>query len=86
MLGRRFETRHRFAFLGQLESQCAAGFRLAVERLRNRGGSAHFAQDQYFHLKSAAVVLDLQQIADANVARGFDGLPVGFYAAEFAGA
>ena len=40
----RFVTRHGLALFRHFEARFAAGFRLAIERLRHRGGAAHFAQ------------------------------------------
>ena len=81
-LPQRFEMRHRFALFRQLEPQLPARVGLAVERLRNRRRAAHLAENQDFHLKIAAIVLHLQQVADADLARRFGCLSVGFNPAE----
>src|SRR5208337_380641 len=80
-----FDARHGFALFGQLEAQLAAGVGLAIERAGHRGRAADFAQGQNLHLKIAAIVLHLEQVADADVTRRLDGLSVGMNPAEFAG-
>src|SRR6266446_8978891 len=62
---RRFEIWHCSSFFRQLDAQLPARFGFAVERLRNRRRAAHLTQGNDLHLKLAAVVLDLQQVAGA---------------------
>src|ERR1017187_3049853 len=79
----RFEMRHRFALFRQLQPQLPAGLCLTVERLRNRRRAAHLTEDQDLHLKVAAVVLHLQQVAGSDLTRSLGSLPVGLNPAEF---
>jgi len=85
-LARGFEARHGFALFGHFEAQLAAGLGLAVQRLRDGGWAADFAQAQNFDLEIAAGVFHLQQVADADLAGELGGLAVGGDAAEVAGA
>src|SRR5437016_13050417 len=77
--------RHRFALFRQLQPQRPALLCLTVERLRNRRRTAHLTEDQDLHLKVATVVLHLQQIADADLARSLGWLSVRLNPAEFTG-
>lgn len=86
VVGRRFETRHRFALFGQFQAQFAAGIGLAVKHLGDRGRSTHFAEREHFDLKSAAVVFDLQHVAGADIARGLDRLSIALNSAQFTSA
>jgi hypothetical protein len=52
------EDGHQFAFFGHLGAQILALLSFAIERLRHRGGTAHFTERQNLHVKFAAVVLD----------------------------
>ena len=85
MLGERGELLHRLALRGQLQAGFLAGFRLAVEGLRNRRGASHFAQQQNLDLKLAAVVADRQHVACTHVAGGFGLDSVGVDAAQVTG-
>jgi len=85
-LGRRVNTLPRPALLDHLHAQFPAGLSFAVEGLSHRGRAAHLAEQQDFHLKIAALSLDLQEVADADVACRLHRLLVGFNPAKFAGA
>src|SRR5260370_35747314 len=75
--------RHCFALFCQLQAQLPARLRLTVERLRNRRRAAHLTEGQNLHQKIAAIVLHLQKVADANVARRLGWLSVGLDPSEF---
>src|SRR5437016_8302708 len=77
--------RHRFALFRQLQPQLPARLCLTRERLRNRRRTAHLTENQDLHLKVATVVLYLQQIAKADLARSLCLLSVGLNPAEFTG-
>jgi hypothetical protein len=79
-----FENRQRLALLGHLPPQFLARLSLPVQRLRDRGRPAHFAQRQNLHMKFAAIVFHPQHIADAHVASRLGRLSVGFDPAKFA--
>ena len=66
------------------QPQLAAGLGLTIERLRDRGRSAYFADGKNLYLEIAAVVLHLQQIAGADFACGFGPDSVGFDPAQLA--
>jgi hypothetical protein len=53
--------------------------------LCHRGGAAHFAENQNFHLKGAAVVGHLQPVTYMNLARSLGELPVRLDPAKFTG-
>ena len=77
-----FEMRHRFALFRQLQPQLPARLCLTVERLRNCRRAARLAEGQDLHLKVAAVVLHLQQVADPDLTRSLGWLSVGLNPAE----
>ena len=81
--GQLFKLAHCFALGCHFQAQFAARLGLAVESLRNRGGTADIAEKQNLHLKVAAIVLHLQQVADSNLARSLGLLSVSFNSAEF---
>ena len=76
--------RHGFAFFRQLAPQFPALLRLAVKRLRHRRRAAHLADAQNLELKVAALLLHLQPVAGADLARGFGPQPITLDPAEFA--
>src|SRR5271165_4472117 len=82
----RVEIRPVLALFRELLARLAAGFGFPIERLCDGCRSGHLAEKEHFNLKVAAVVLDLQQVAGADFARGLGRLPVGMNAAEFKGA
>src|SRR5437879_3610972 len=73
----RFEMRHQLAFFRQLKPQLTARLSLTVERLCNRRRAAHLTEAQDLHLKVAAVVLHVQQVADSDLTRSLGWLSVG---------
>ena len=79
----RFEMQHRFTLLCHLQPQLLARLCLVVERLRNRRWAAHIAQKQDLYLKVAGCGLQVQQVADADLARSLSSLPIALNSAEF---
>src|ERR1019366_4763887 len=75
---------HRFTLLCQFSPQLPAHFCLTVERPRNLRRAAHLTEKYDLHLKLARVVLHLQQVADADLARSLGSLSVRRNPAEFA--
>src|ERR1035437_5601534 len=73
------------ALLGSLAAEFDAGFGLAVEGLRDGGGSALLAQDKHLDFALAVLLLDAQHVTGADLARGLGALATGGDAAQFAG-
>ncbi len=71
------------AFFGQLQPRLPARLGLTVERLRDRRGSAHLAEQQHLQLKIAAVVFHPQHVACVYLARSLSCLSVGLDPAQF---
>jgi hypothetical protein len=84
-LTQRLEVRHGLSFFGQFAPQLAAGLGLTVEGLGHGGRPAHLAEKQDFHLKVAAFVRHLKQIADPDLAGRLGSLSVGLNPADVAG-
>jgi len=80
------EVHEGLAFFGGLATGFAAGVGFLVERLGDGGGAAEVAEGEDVDFELAAFGADLEAIADADVAAGFDRLVVGLDAVEFAGA
>jgi hypothetical protein len=83
--GQLFELAHSFALGCNFLAEFAAGVGLAVEGLGDGSGAAHFAEEENFDFEVTALVGDTQHVADADFARGFGSLAVGFDPAEFTG-
>jgi len=62
-----------------------AGFGLAVEGLRDRGGTALLAQRNHFNLEFGGLILDLQHVANAHLASRFGADTIGHDATHLAG-
>ena len=76
--------RHGLAFFRECEARFPAGFGLTIKRLRGGGRPAHFAENQDIDLVIAAIVPDLDEVADFYVSRRFDGLPIRLNSAQIA--
>jgi hypothetical protein len=81
-----FEIQQRFTLLRQFQPLLATRLRLTIEGLGNSGGAAHFREKQNLHLKFAAIVLHLQQVAYPDLARSLDAFSMEANPAEFTGA
>ncbi len=73
-MAERFEMRHRFALFGRLQPRLPARLGFDVQRLRDRRRAPQIAEKQNLHLEVAALSLDVQDVAGADLVRGF-GLP-----------
>jgi len=80
-----FDARHRPALLGLPQAQLAARLGLAVEGLRHRRRAAQLAEGENLDLEITALVLHVQQVADADIAGSFGRLPIGGNLAQFTG-
>ncbi len=78
--------RHGFTLFRQLRPQLPARIRLTIQRLRDRGRASHLAKTRNLHLKVAAVVLVLKQVAGAYLTRSLGLVPVGLNPSGTAGA
>ena len=78
-----FKLHRRFALGCGFQARFLAFFGLAIKCLRHRRRPAHFAQQQYVHMKVAAIVCDLQPVAYADLPRGLRGLSIGLNPAQF---
>src|SRR5215470_2771365 len=76
--------RHNLARSSEFLPQLSARFRLAIQRLSDGRGPAHFAQNHNFHLKLARRVLHVQKVADMDLPRRLRQLSVGLNSAELA--
>jgi hypothetical protein len=74
--GSDLELAHGFPFRRHLLAQFPALIAFTVKRLRHRRRTAHFAEQQHFHLKLAALVGHAQSVAYPHFARRLGGLPV----------
>ena len=83
--GELLELSHGFVLGGSFEAELFAGFGLAVEGLRDRGGSTDFAEGDDLDLKLSAGAGDVQHVAGFDLARSLGRLPVPTDAPEFAG-
>ena len=81
-----FKMWHRLVRLRQLPAQLAAFRCLPIECLRYRAGTSHFAEKEHFDLELTSVIMNLQKVSDANLARRLGALAVGLDSTEFAGA
>ena len=84
-MGPRLELVEALALGSNFEAQFAAGVRLAVERLSDRGWAADVAYGEDFNVEIAGIVGDVQLVAGMNLARRFDALPRRVDPPEFAG-
>ena len=80
------QMRHRFSLFREPLPSFAAAVGLAVERLRDRRGTAHAAKDQNLDVEFAGIGFYTQHIANVHLARRLDGMVVALDSAEFAGA
>ena len=85
MLRQRRKLLHGFALFSEFETRFAAGFSLAVERLRDGGGAAHLAEYQNFNLEQPAFIFNLQHVAGVDIACGLGAYAAGENAANVAG-
>lgn len=84
-VGKDAELDFELALLGELETGGAAFGGLAVEGLRDGGGTAGGGEEEDFDVEVAGVGADVEKVAGADVAGGFGAMAVGFDAAEIAG-
>ena len=84
-IGEGREFLHGFALGGKFEAGFTARVCFAIEGLCDCGGAAGFAEDEDFDLEEAALICDLQHVADADVTGGLGGDAVGEDAADIAG-
>jgi hypothetical protein len=70
-------------FLSKRESLVSARFGFPIEGLSDRRRAPNFTKKQDFHFELAALGMDLQELASANIACRFDRLFVALDAAEF---
>lgn len=80
-----FEFAQRFPFCGRHLAKFSALVSFAVESLRHCRRTAHFAEQQNFYLKLAALIGHAQPVADPDFARRLGRLPIREHSAEFAG-
>lgn len=73
-----------FVFRRGLQAGFATGIRLAVESLGDGGWAAHIADSKNIDLETAALVLNDNLVAAANLARGFGLDPVRLNPAQVA--
>jgi hypothetical protein len=81
-LRRRAKDHPRLALLSSLNSQFAAGFALAIERLRNCRRTTHLAQKQDFQFEISRFCLDVQEVANVYLACRLGRLPIRLNPAE----
>lgn len=73
------------ALLGQAGAGFAAGFGFSIERLRDRGRAAHFAERENLDLVIASFSLNGKHVADADFAGGTQRLMARLDTAQLAG-
>jgi hypothetical protein len=81
---RRLEMGDELAILSQLQPQFPALLFLTVERLRERRRTAHITQQQDPQLEVTGVILHLQHVTDADLARSLGWLSIARNPTEFA--
>ena len=80
------ELPQRLPFGSSLHALFAAFFGFAVQGLRHRCRTTHLTELKNLNLKDAALIGHLEHVAEADIARRFDGLTIGLDPSQIAGA